>query len=259
MPRGIYKRKTILDLPEVTEVQALVPPEAFNTLAWWEKLNKDEQSVVLDEGQKLAKAMLDHGRSRLAIGEHLSKLQSVLEPHNVFGRFLKNFHFSKRTAYRYIKGFQNAQAKLPPTVLKVAMARGVNIIGDTDFKPLGVYTDAVAKLPVPKEPTEEQATTYLTQLEDVRKQLRPTGAMFTMPEPQDPATLLKECYRFVSLRYKRLPSNHKTRASWLRSLVGMLLADLGVSGQQTFAPQAVPEDFVAQRGRPRPVAQVASA
>lgn len=257
MPRGQYVRKTRLDLPAIGEVQALVPPDAFNTLAWWEKLNKDEQNVVITEGQQLAKAMLDHGRSRLAIGQHLAKLQSVLEPHNVFGRFLKNFHFSKRTAYRYIKGYQNAQAKLPETVLKVAMAQGVNIIGDTDFKPLGVYTDAVAKLPVPKDATEEQAKTYLTQLEDVRKKLRPTGEMFTMPEPQDPATLLKECYRFVSLRYKRLPQNHKTRASWVRSLVGMLLADLGVSGQQTFAPQAIPEDFVAQRGRPRPVAATA--
>jgi hypothetical protein len=255
MPRGQYKRKTTLDLsPAIAEVTSLVPPDAFTTLAWWEKLNEDERKVVVDEGRQLAKAMLDHGRSRIAIGQHLSRLQGVLEPHNVFGRFLKNFHFSKRTAYRYIKGFQNAQQMLPESVLKVAMAKGVNIIGDTEFKPLGVYTDAVRKLPVPKDATEEQAATYIDQLENVRKQLKPTGAMFTMPEPQDPQTLLKECYRFVSLRYKRLPSNSKTRASWVRNLVGLILSDLGVSGQQTFAPQAVPEDFKALRGRPTTVA-----
>jgi len=250
MPRGHDVRKTKLGLAPSSEVTLLVPPEAFSTLAWWEKLNKEEQNVVVNEGRKLARAMLAHGQSRLAIGEHLSKLQSVLEPHNIFGRFLKNFHFSKRTAYRYIKGFQNAQAMLPAPILKAAMAKGVNIIGDTDFKPLGIYTDAVKKLPVPKDATEEQATTYLTQLENVRKELKPTGAAFVMPEPQDPTTLLKECYRFVSLRYKRLPTNHKTRASWVRNLVGMILSELGVSGSQTYAPQAVPEEFKALRGRP---------
>jgi hypothetical protein len=254
MPRGQYKRKTKLDLTPVAEVQALVPPDAYTTLAWWDKLNDDEQHVVVDEGRMLAKAMLDHGRSRLAIGQHLTRLQGVLEPHNLFGRFLKTCHFSKRTAYRYIKGFQNAQAMLSEPVLKVALAKGVNIIGDTEFKPLGVYTDAVKKLPVPKEATEEQATTYIEQLENVRKSLKPSGEMFTMPEPQDPQTLLKECYRFVSLRYKRLPQNSKTRSAWVRHLVGLILSDLGVSGQQTFAPQAVPEDFKALRGRPTTVA-----
>src|SRR5258708_7023451 len=96
MPRGVYKRKaekeTTLDLaPETVEAEALVPPEAFNTLAWWEKLAPEEQNVVMQEGRLLAQAMLENGRSRLAIGEHLSKLQSILEPHNLFGRFLKNF------------------------------------------------------------------------------------------------------------------------------------------------------------------------
>ena len=257
MSRGQYVRKTRLDLPAIPSEVSLVPPESLNTLKWWEKLNQQEQATVMQEGQALAKAMLDHGRSRLAIGEHLTKLQAVLEPHNLFGRFLKNFHFSVRTAYRYIKGYQNAQGRLPEPVLKVAMARGVNIIGDTEFKPLGIYTDAVQKLPVPAVVNDEQARVYLDQLEEVRKQLKPTGAMFTMPEPQDPNTLLKECYRFVSLRYKRLPSNSKTRAAWVRSLVGMLLSELGVSGQQTFAPQAVPEEFRALRGRP--VATAASA
>ena len=251
MPRGQYTQKTKLDLEE----QALVPPQAFNTLAWWEKLNQEEQNVVLQEGRALGSAMLQYGTSRLAIGEHLAKLQGILEPHNLFGRFLKNFHFNKRTAYRYIAGYKNAQGRLPDTVLKAAIVRGMNIIGDSDIRPLGIYTQAVEKLPPPKDATEEQARTYLDQLDIVRKQDRP--ALFTMPEPQDPQTLLKECYRFVSLRYKRLPTSSKTRSAWVRQLVGMLLVDLGVSGQQTFAPQAIPDDFKKQRGRP--VAAIASA
>jgi hypothetical protein len=253
VPRGQYKRKSKVDLNAgvSSDVQMLVSPDAFNTLAWWEKLKQEEQTVVVHEGRLLAQAMLDHGKSRLAIGEHLEKLQAVLEPHNLFGKFLKNYHFSKRTAYRYIAGFKNAKARLPETVLKAAMARGVDIIGDTETKPLGKYTDAVAKLPVPKEATEIQANTYLNQLEQVRKETASSaGQMFSVPVPQDPQTLLKECYRFVSLRYKRLPTGGKVRQRWVQSLVGMILADLGVSGQQTFVPQAAPESFQAQRGRP---------
>jgi len=264
MPRGIYNRSkakkgALAIVPDVSaDINVLVPPDAFNTLAWWKKLNDEEQAAVQHEGQLLAQALLDYGKSRLAVGEHLSKLQGLLEPHNLFGRFLKNFHFSKRTAYRYISGYNNAKARLPETVLKAAMARGVNIVGDTDVKPLGIYTEAVAKLPPPTQANEVQANTWLDQIEQVRKETRAAaagGGMFTVPVPQDPQTLLKECYRFVSLRYKRLPNSSKIRANWVRSLVGMILADLGVSGEQTFVPHKAPEDFVAQRGRP----QIASA
>lgn len=225
----------------------------------WEKLktklNEDEQKLVQEETRSLAVAMVQLGTSRLSIGEHLVRLQGVLEPHNLFGRYLKNFNFSKRTAYRYIKGFQNAKALLPAKVLEVAMARGVNIIGETEAKPLGIYTAAVAKLPIPTNANEQQAVTYLDQLENVRKQDRSTSdQLFAVAVPQDPTTLLKECYRFVALRYRRLPNNSRQRANWIRSLVGMLLADLGVGGQQTFSPQAVPEGFKAPRGGARQVA-----
>lgn len=255
MPRGQYARKPKSAGTSDT-VPAVLSPDAFATQSWFKKLNNEEQTAVQKEGRLLAKAMLVYGKSKLAVGEHLAKLQAVLEPHNLFGRFLKNFHFSKRTAYRYIAGFNNAKARLPQTVLDAAMARGVNIVGDTETKPLGVYTDAVAKLPPPSTATEEQANTWLNQLEQVRKESK---GLFVVPVPQDPQTLLKECYRFVALRYKRLPNNSKSRANWVRSLVGMLLADLGVSGDQTFAPHAAPESFKIGRGRPTQQTQVASA
>jgi hypothetical protein len=253
MPRGQYVRKSRLAIVP-REIQGIIPETAFTEWSGWDKLSGDEQKIVINEGKLLAQALLQYGNSKIAIGEHLTKLQGILEPHNLFGRFLKNFHFSKRTAYRYISGFQNAKGLLPEPILKAAMARGVNILGDSTEKPLGVYTDAVEKLPPPREANAEQANTWLNKLEEVRKETRSTGAAFTMEVPQDPQTLLKECYRFVHLRYRRLPNNHKVRQSWVHKLTGMILADLGVSGPQTFTPMAVPEDFKAQRGRPTQVA-----
>ena len=252
MPRGQYPRKSKEGIVGITTTQALIPVSAFTDAAWWAKLNNEEQTAVQSLGQKLASAMLQYGTSRLAIGEYLAGLQSVLEPYNLFGRFLKNFHFNKRTAYRYIAGYKNAKARLPEVILQQAMVRGVNIVGESELKPLGTYTQAAAKLPPPKEPTMEQANTWLTQVEKVRKEEHATeSTAFTMGVPQDPQTLLKEAFRFVSLRYRKLPNNAKARAGWVRSLVSLLLSEFGVTGQQTFMPQTVPDTFKAQRGGAR--------
>lgn len=263
MPRGVYNRRNnkrtspapshgiVLASPEVINV---VPATMFDQSGWFKKLNVTEQKTVQDETLGLAQAMLSYGRSKLAIGEHLTKLQSILEPHNAFGNFLRNFHFSKRTAYNYIRGFANAKARLPEVVLQAAMAKGVDIIGETDAKPLGRYTAAVEKLPPPTNPTPEQAVTWLNQVEQVRKDTtsqQPVTLEAAEVAPGDPATMLKECYRFVALRYRRLPQNHKARQKWVNSLVGMVLTELGVGNPVTVHPIAIPQEFRAQRGRPR--------
>ena len=86
MPRGQYSRKSKEGIAGITTTQALIPVSAFTDAAWWAKLNNEEQTAVQSLGQKLASAMLQYGTSRLAIGEYLAGLQSVLEPHNLFGR-----------------------------------------------------------------------------------------------------------------------------------------------------------------------------
>ena len=72
-------------------------------------------------------------------------------------------------------------------------------------------------------------------------------------QPQDPQTLLKECYKFCSLRFKRLPNNAKTKQNFLHSLFGMLATDAGVS-KIAVTPMAIPEEFRIGRGRPRAAA-----
>lgn len=246
MPRGQYPRK---HAPVTTLTVAAAAIDS--AISGWDKLSAEEKKAAASEGRQLSQALLQYGRSKLAVGEHLTKLQAILEPHNLFSRFLKTFHFNKRTAYRYIAGFNNAKERLSAPILKAAMQRGVNIIGENATKPLGIYTNAVAKLPPPSNPTDVQAVTWLDQIEQVRRDTRAEAATgLSVVTNQDPQVLLREAYRFVNLRYRRLPNNSRTKAAWVRSLVGMLMADLGVNTHQTFAPTAVPEDFKAQRGRP---------
>lgn len=244
----------------------IIPPTAFTSMKGWDKLNPQEQSVVQTESQLLAQSLIVNGASRLSIGEHLTKLQGVLEPHNLFVKFLKNFHFSRRSAYRRINEFKNAKAALPEMVVRVAAARGMNIAGESETAPLGIYTEAVRKLPPPVTPDIEQAGTWLDQVEKVRKDSRSSaatagvGSAFNIPEPLDPNTALKECVAFVKNRYAKLPSNARAKAKWLSTLQGMLLGLAGVGAPQTIEPQAIPEGFLPQRGRPRPgVQQVAVA
>lgn len=233
----------------------IVPANAFSG-AGWDKLQPQELTVVQNEGQALAAVMLVHGYSGLAIGEHLVAVQGILEPHNLFGRFLRQFHFSKRTAYRYISRFKNAKNALPDSVVKAAIARGMDIAGDSDLRPLGKYTEAAAKLPPPKEADIEQANTWLDSVEQVRKTTRaesPPGLPSVTVIPEDPQTALKEVVRFASSRYKKLPGNKRVRENWARQVLSMLMAEFGMQSAQQFAPMAVPSEWLA-RGRPRATA-----
>lgn len=194
--------------------------------------------------------LLAESRCKTSLGEHLQKVQAVLEPHNVFGRFLKNtFHMSVRQAYRYIAMAKNAKAGLPEPVFKVAVARGMDIAGTSDAKPFGAYTEAIRRMPPPATATEEQAATYLTQLDDVRKQVRSEAATGITLVPADPETTVRECYKFVTLKFKRLPQNKRTLHAAQQKLIGLLIADWGL-GAQTFIPVQVPESYKVGRGRP---------
>jgi hypothetical protein len=246
MPRGQYNRNKTALVPK-----GIVKAEMFTTLPWWDKLTAHEQSNVIAEGQKLAQSMLTYGQARLQVGEHLAALQGILEPHNLFGKFLKTFRFSVRTAYRYIAGYKNASARLPQAVLTAAMARGVNIVGDSEEKPLGVYTKAAEALPPPTNPNPVQAETWLTQLEVVRKQNRETPT--EMPAG-DPEVLKREVVRFASLRFERLPQHKRTREAWAKQVVGLLMTKFGISTPQSFTPLPVPEEYQVHRGRPRSIA-----
>jgi hypothetical protein len=238
----------------VTVSKTLIPRETFVDLPWWKRLTPDDQQKVQQEGQALGRALVEEGFSRLAVGEHLSNLHELLEPQRLFVRFLKNFHFSQRTAYRYINGFRNARERLPEYTLRRAIARGMNMIGDTEERPLGVYTDAVKRLPPPAEPDPAAVDEWLDKVEERKRRQRSQqlqeGAGERAGVDTDPQAMMKEVFRNFRVRLRRLPAG-RTRGSWVKTLAGMMLAEAGIGNEQSIAPVAPPEDFRATRGRPR--------
>ena len=244
LPMGIVVR---------TDASSILPVN-FSSEKFWEKLKPEEQTGFQQDAINLAKVTMIEGAARSAKGLYLKHLQGYLEPHNVFGRFLKKyFKMSKRTAYRYIGEYENAATNLPEPIRRAAMARGFNLTTDSKTKPFGPYTDAVKALPPSKE---VEPNAWLDAIENKKKELRQQARDaegtedFTLPEPSDPATEMRACVLFVERAFKKLPPNSRTRGKWLQQLTGYLLAIGGVANPMTISPQAVPAEFRPQpRGR----------
>jgi hypothetical protein len=249
----------------VSEVNKIVPISRFQALPFWEKLNTNEKAELHEEGQSLAAAMLMHGASGLAIGEHLSNINQRLKPYNGgWSNFLRNWGFkNERTGYRYVRRYLNAKENMPQNVLKVAMMRNIALYGDKEDRPLGSYTEAVKILPPPKNPDMDQANRYLDQLEQTRrekmdaekKSAKKDGEVRILAAPATPKN--KEMwqmhvYRMFRSRFRRLPSSKTSdaRKDFVRTVIGMILTEAGVSGGH-YGAVAIPEEFKAERGRPR--------
>jgi len=262
MPRGIYRRKTKVTVPgngHDTSVPASeVPFGTLTALPWWNKLEALDQSAVAKEDRELTHQLLVNSQSRLAIGKSLEAIRARLEPHGLFGRYIKYKKFKRTIAYRRINEYKNSMANLPEPVVKVAMERNINILGESQDKPLGVYTDAVAALPPPANITDAQASTYLDQLEEVRRKMKSEPTIsFDIPV-SDPRVITKAIFKFADNQLRKV-ENPKMRVQILNNVTGMLLKKYEMPAT-TFAPKSIPEDFTIGRGKPRTaVAQTAVA
>lgn len=204
------------------------------TLQGWDKLNDDEKTVVKTETTELSEAVIQMGRSRLGIGQHLLMLREILEPKRMFVAYIKNFRFSRATAYRYIDQYKGVSEKLPTPIMDIAIAKGYQ----------NISSKAVAEILPPKTENEDKIIEYLDAVEKMKK-----------PVPQEksynPDSLMKECFNFVHLRFQRLPKSGRTRSAWMRMFTGMLLTELGVSSDQSISPVAIPTEYRTQPGRPK--------
>lgn len=236
----------------------LVSPSVMSSLDaenWFSKLSDDEQATIKKEDAGLIHVYQQMGRSALAAAAHLYRIYKVLGPLKVFERYIKRFHLKRTSAYRAIRKFQNVE-HLPQTILAVAMARNMALMGETKEEPYGVYTDAVKRLPPPKSPDENKAAEYLNMLEAKRKELRPRQRERRLKEltiPTGPNDLMQRAYRIVDRLYRHLPEDWSgsKRTEWLRTLCGMILRLSGLEEDQMIPLIAPPPDFIAVRGRPR--------
>lgn len=216
----------------------------------WENLDKKDQIMVEKETRGLSDAIMGFGRSKLAIGQHLAAVQEKLEPLRMFTKYLAAYNLKKSTAYNHITAYNNARTWLPAPVLEAAMLRNMSIIGVKEDKPLGIYTNAVKRIPPPNTNDPKKIADYLDSVQIAQQ--KADGRSRKMEDVEvDHEVLLKSAYRFVISRVNKLPTRGKARRAFMDQLVGMLLSDIGVASDITFSPEAVPDGFRAEVGRPR--------
>lgn len=223
--------------------QELVQKDFFTSLPFWDKLERAEQSTVQKETIGLAEAHAGQVMSRMRMGEHLTNLQAVLDGKGLFVRYLKSLNFSYRTAYRYMEAYKAVKDRVPDSALRLAAARGMDLVGYEAGRPFGAYTEPIKLLPPPAE--ESQVPQWLDAIESKRSEL----PRVVKHRTANPETALKTAYRSVTGRFKGLP-NGKGRVTLIKRLIGYIMADFGLPAQ-TLEPEAVPEGFRAQVGRPR--------
>lgn len=221
----------------------------LTNLPGWDGLEKKDQIVVERETRLLSEDLKGYGRSRLAIGERLTNIQGKV-PKGMFVRFLDAVNLKRSWAYNQMTAYRNAAKWLPKPVVDAAMSRNMNMLGITDEKPLGVYTDVVKRVPPPKTDDLAKIHNWLDNVEESRKRIQVRRSSRIEIVEDDPEVLLKQSYRYVVTRLNKLPSRGRARRAFLEALFGMLLSELGVSQGQTFEPQAIPEGFRAVVGRP---------
>jgi hypothetical protein len=219
------------------------------SLPGWDQLDTETQATVQQETEALGEALVNLGFSRLAVGEHLSKIQDMLQPKRMFRKFLQTYYpVPRSTVYKNISEWKNASARLPEPVLRVAMARNINMLGESEEKPLGRYTEVVKRNPPPKTEDPKRISQWIDEIEVIRK--RREANEIPREEKASVEEVAKIVYRFMNVKFAKLPRG-KARRTCLNMIVGMMLSESGVSSAQSFEPEAVPEHFRAVVGRPR--------
>lgn len=232
----------------MSKTEQLVTKDFFTGLPFWGDLERTEQSTVEKETRGLAAAHAGQVVSRIAIGEHLTNLQAVLDGKKLFRPYLETLNFSYRTAYRYMEAYRAVKDRLPEYALRLAAARGMDLVSFGPggvVRPFGAYTEAIKKLPPPADP--QDVPEWLNKVEEARKAVPKGGTRHKRTVAPDGA--LKGAFRAVTSQYKRLPGG-KTRNQWAVKLLGILMAEFGLPAQ-TVQPEAVPEGFRAVLGRPK--------
>lgn len=201
----------------------------------WADIPIPDQRTIETEYISLYDSLKSLSLARLAVGEHLSNIRSILEPKRMFNKFLDSqTSLSRATAYRYIDLYIATSSRLPKPVLEVVMAKGVDKIN-------------LARLESSPPPRTTNVIKIAEWVDSIQSPLPRSDRSSDSPE-----SLKRDCYNYLHSRISRLPS--RSRLVWLKSLVGMLLSTLNFTDPQTIDPFPAPEGFLAVRGRPKKVA-----
>lgn len=205
----------------------------LTTISGWSKLQAQEQSEITTETMAIATALQNVSQAKIAVGEHLSRVRTILEPKRIFTKYLKTmFHLSKATAYRYIELYEAAKSVLPAPVLQVAMMRPDDRFTVKAFKA------------APRPPRTTNVIKINEYLDSIQRKHGTTHV-----ERKAPEDVKKAMFHSLRLLLSKVPT--KQRTMLLIDVIGMVLTDAEITSEIRIAPKAIPDSFLVTRGRPR--------
>ena len=210
-------------------------------------LSVRDAKTVETETREFLNARFEGQRSYLAMGQHLERIQAVLEPAGKFLTFLGYLpNVSQATAYRMIWAWQNAQRVLPDATLQAAMLQGYKLISwQKDGGFTAQYEKAIAKVereigPPPAHDLN-RAHKWLARVAEVKREMSPKTRVFD-PE-KGSISLIRGFQRWLG----RLPRPERGKAA--ERLLGQMMR---VAEVAQVKPVSLPKTYtMPKRGRPR--------
>lgn len=230
----------------------------FSQLKGWAALATSERNAVTREHAALTGSIERLGKSWIEVGTHLKTIRDVLEPHGMFGRYLKlsPFGLSRATAYRRIKVAEKARRYLNPNLFRFALLSGLD----------NISVESIKAVPPPASQEPAAMRQYLKSVSGKERNGRKNAGTHTSAAlgysagsianrneesiPFDPEIMKKECINFARSRYEKLPLAwpSRQRGEWARSLCGMILTMAGMGSERRVPPEAIPIDWMGKVG-----------
>jgi hypothetical protein len=243
------KSETQLELSTAQEFSVSLLKQA----KWFYDLTVDEQQELERDTVEFTDAVIAHGMSGLKLGAVLHKINLITAQYGLWEAYLSQFRFSESKGYRLLAAYRNVMENINETILEQAMLSGIDLIGYQPEKPYGKYTEAMKSMEPPAAPGQElsptEARLWLMQIDEKQKELRKIFALDRITKPVS----IEDQLKAALIPSKRALSKIVVREDLENAVIrfcGMLIQSLGLGPVHEVEPQAVPEGWLRERGRP---------
>lgn len=243
------RRRSALALRPARAAPITKDVDQLHMTEFLKELPAHDAKLVEGETMAFLHARFEGQRSYLAMGQHLEKIQGVLEPAGKFLTYLQYLpNVSQATAYRMIWAWQNAQRVLPEATLQAAMLQGYKLISwQKDGGFTSQFARAIAKVEREMGPPPARDLTkahkWLARVAEVKREMAPKSRVFDLEKAH--IAFIRAFQRFLG----RIPRPERHDAA--KQLLGYLVKAAEIAPTQ-IKPLSLPRTFtMPKRGRPR--------
>lgn len=206
-----------------------------------------EKKQLTSLNSQLISAMQEYGASLLKMGKILFDIRKILENR---GDAMKGFvnsipGMSQATAYRRIAMYEMATKNIPQPLVNRVLTTGIEMVGVTEEKPYGKYTDVIKKMEknttsthIKDCTTDEKAKQFLHEVVANYEKM-PKGGTRDTTSTDD---LYKQATNYVKSIWNRLPDSEK-KPVFLQKLFGYIIDSTGMDHPMQVSPLKPPSHW----------------